>query len=170
MNYRDDAVLAAFFDYWDGKRGAREMPGRPDIDPAEILQLLPHISLIDVIDGGARFRFRLMGTAVVEGFNRNHTGRYLDEVDISQFAREALHAQYHAVLRKRRPIYLRNVFVLLSGAKALTRRVLAPLSSGGAAVDMIISATVFDYGSAPRDAIPVEEGAEQGRLGEAAVL
>ena len=170
MEYRDNAVLAAFFDYWDARRGNREMPSRQDIDPADIPQLLPHIALIDVVEGGARFRYRLVGTAVVDGFNRNLTNRHADELDIPQVSRDAVHIQYRAVLRKRRPIYLRNVYRLPSGATAMTRRVLAPLSPDGKAITMIIAALVFDYGAALSEAIPLRDGADPGSLGDAAVL
>lgn len=170
MEYRDTPVLAAFFDYWDARRGDREMPSRQDIDPADIPQLLPHLSLIDVVDAGARFRYRLVGTAVVDGFNRNTTNLYADELDIPQFSRDAVHLQYRSVLRKRRPIYLRNIYVLPSGVRAMTRRVLAPLSQDGAAINMIIAALVFEYGSALREVIPLRDGTDPGSLGEAAVL
>ncbi len=169
MQYRDSAILAAFVDYWNAKRGEREMPGRQDIDPAEIPQLLPHITLIDVIDGGARFRYRLVGTAVVDGFNRNHTGRHVDELDVPQFGRDALHIQYRSVLRKRRPIYLRNIYVMAGNVEAVTPRVLAPLSRDGQAIDMIISALVFEYGSALREAIALRDDVDA-TLGDAAVL
>lgn len=29
--------IAAFYDYWDGKRRGRDMPARADIDPLEIV-------------------------------------------------------------------------------------------------------------------------------------
>jgi hypothetical protein len=169
MQYRDNAILAAFVDYWNLKRGGREMPGRQDIDPAEIPQLLPHVTLIDVIDGGARFRYRLVGTAVVDGFNRNHTGRYVDELEIPQFGRDAFLLQYRSVLRKRRPIYLRNIYVMAGGSQAVTPRVLAPLSRDGKEIDMIMSALVFEFGSARREAIPLRDDTDAS-LGDAAVL
>jgi hypothetical protein len=169
MQYRDNAILAAFVDYWNAKRGDREMPGRQDIDPGEIPQLLPHLTLIDVLEGGARFRYRLVGTAVVDAFKRNHTGHHVDEIDAPQFARDALHLQYGAVLRKRRPIYLRNIFVLATGRKAVMPRVLAPLSRDGRRIDMIITAMVIEYGSVLRETIALGDGAEAS-LGEAAVL
>jgi hypothetical protein len=169
MQYRDSAILAAFVDYWNAKRGDREMPGRQHIDPGEIPQLLPHLTLIDVVDGGARFRYRLMGTVIVDAFARNNTGRHVDEIDAPPFVRDGLRVQYGAVLRKRRPIYLRNIFALASGRKAVMPRVLAPLARDGRSIDMIIAAMVVEYGSAPRETIALGEGSEAS-LGEAAVL
>lgn len=58
--------LRELLEYWRSKRGSRLMPARADIDPIEIPTLLPIIGLVDVLDGGARFRFRLLGTEVVD--------------------------------------------------------------------------------------------------------
>lgn len=46
---------------WHRRRGDRKMPRRADIDPTEITTVLPHLRLIDVLEGGARYRYRLVG-------------------------------------------------------------------------------------------------------------
>ena len=69
------------FDYWRGKCGARSMPSRGDIKPAEIVRLLPYISLIGVAEAG-RLRVRLAGTQLREFFGREITGAYLDDLDL----------------------------------------------------------------------------------------
>ena len=70
------------FDYWRSKCGARPMPARADISPAEIKRLLPFVTLIDVVDGGRRMRVRLAGTQLREFFGREITGAYLDDLDL----------------------------------------------------------------------------------------
>ena len=89
--------------------------------------------------------------------------------NVPQFGRDALHIQYRSVLRKRRPIYLRNIYVMAGNVEAVTPRVLAPLSRDGQAIDMIISALVFEYGSALREAIALRDDVDA-TLGDAAVL
>ncbi len=80
-NYRDDPILGPTLTYWTQKRGARPMPRKRDIDPIELPpKLLPNIQIIEVIDGGARFRYRLVGTASVDAFGSDYTGRYPDEM------------------------------------------------------------------------------------------
>lgn len=59
--------------YSDKKRGDRFAPRRSDIDPTEIPRHLPHIHMMDVLDGGADFRYRLIGTAIVQGLGRDNT-------------------------------------------------------------------------------------------------
>ena len=54
-----------FLDYWESRRrGRSRMPGRPNLDPADIPGLLPGVFLVDVLlsGSGLRFRYRLLGT------------------------------------------------------------------------------------------------------------
>jgi hypothetical protein len=43
-------ALERLLAYWCRQRGARTMPRRGDIDPADIVELLPHI-MMDEMDG-----------------------------------------------------------------------------------------------------------------------
>lgn len=65
--------------YWNRKRSGRIGPRRTEIDPTEMVAHLPHIFMLDVIDGGKDFRFRLIGTRIVEGLGRDNTGRRVSE-------------------------------------------------------------------------------------------
>jgi hypothetical protein len=40
--------LRQLFLYWDEKRGRRPAPSRDEIDPAEMLEVLPNVYLINV--------------------------------------------------------------------------------------------------------------------------
>lgn len=71
--------LQKLYRYWLKKRGDRDMPGRADIHPDEIVGLLPGIVLIDVEHNPVRFKFRLVGTDAVLALGQDITGRYLDE-------------------------------------------------------------------------------------------
>jgi hypothetical protein len=65
--------------YWEGKRQGRGMPRRRDIDPAELVGLLPNIMLVDVVPDGRRFVYRLVGTEEVQVRGRDPTGRSVRE-------------------------------------------------------------------------------------------
>lgn len=54
--------------YWDAQRGGRRMPARRDIDPSAIKIALPYLLILAV--EGDLFRYRLVGTQVVEDFGR----------------------------------------------------------------------------------------------------
>lgn len=67
-------LVSAIHRYWDGKRGARSMPRRADLDPVELRGLVENIVLYDVVEGG--YRVRLVGNAIVEFEGRNTTGEW----------------------------------------------------------------------------------------------
>jgi hypothetical protein len=70
-----DPVLMRLFDYWNAKRGGRQMPRRADIDPIELRGLLPYVVLCDVVDPARLFRVRVIGQAIVDFIGVNITGR-----------------------------------------------------------------------------------------------
>ena len=62
-------------EYWEAIRGDRPVPRRSDFDPSDIPRLLTHVVFLDVIDGGADFRFRVIGDAVRSISHANYTGQ-----------------------------------------------------------------------------------------------
>lgn len=73
-------INQAGYDYWKRKRGSRGMPGRNDIDPAEITKILPHIFLLDVRHNPLDFRYRLIGTKMDEHMTDRYTGLWMSEI------------------------------------------------------------------------------------------
>lgn len=63
--------------YWNAIRGQRPAPRREDFDPADIPQFLANVVLLEVVDGGSDFRFRVVGEAVRRASFGNHTGSLL---------------------------------------------------------------------------------------------
>jgi hypothetical protein len=69
------------YDYWLSRVQERRLPSRDDISPADFGRLLPSVSLIDVEADCGRFRIRLAGTRLRDIYDREVTGKYLDELD-----------------------------------------------------------------------------------------
>ncbi|MEQ9334568.1 PAS domain-containing protein [Thalassobaculum sp.] len=68
------------YDYWMSKRRDQDdLPSRDDIRPEEIKPLLPYLWIMDFDRPTRTFRYRLIGTAVVEGVGEDYTGRTLAE-------------------------------------------------------------------------------------------
>jgi hypothetical protein len=137
-----DERLRALFDYWQGKRGDREMPARGDIDPVEIPSLLPIVGLVDVLDGGARFRYRLMGTELAQMDGHDPTGRFLDEALPDGKYADYVIGLFREVAVERRPLYGESDFLGRDGVERQVRRLLMPLSDDGQVVDMIFGGQV----------------------------
>jgi len=145
----DNPLHRELYDYWCLKRGSRAMPGRQDIDPIELKRLLPHLLLTDVIDGGKRFRFRLVGTAIQEAFGRNMTGFHIDEVMTSPYL-EFISALYRDIVEKQKPIYSESTYYSQHTVGMRAERLMLPLASDGATVDMVVSIQTIGFRSAAR--------------------
>lgn len=72
-------LLARFAAYLESKRGPHGLVDRADIDPAEIRPFLPHMTVLDVTDGGEDFRVRVFGTALVDLMHEERTGQLVSE-------------------------------------------------------------------------------------------
>jgi hypothetical protein len=97
--------LVQLFEYWLAKCGRRKMPTREDFDPSEISSLLPHLMMVDAIDGGAEFRVRLVGTALTEPTGGNATGQTLREITPPGPFADYVVGLYEEVVEVARPIY-----------------------------------------------------------------
>lgn len=103
--------------YWRSKRGDRIAPSRKDIDPLEIPRLLlPHVFMFDVIGGGDDFRYRLIGTEIVDGAGRDATGAL-----ISQLYRDSPDS-LAAVIQILRRVMVEKRPLFVSGRMAWLRR------------------------------------------------
>ncbi|HUK11646.1 MAG TPA: PAS domain-containing protein [Stellaceae bacterium] len=144
---RDERLQQAYL-YWQRRRGERLAPRRSDLDPTDIPNLLPHLMLVDVFPGARQLRYRLVGTEVERNFGVSMTGRYIDEVMRGRYL-EFVRGMYQQVIERCIPIYSENTFsdpdsrAFLQGWPLRTARVMLPLSSDGAAVDMVLIAQVF---------------------------
>jgi hypothetical protein len=122
--------------YWRSKCRGDALPRRPDIDPSEILDILPFFILADIEAQPFRVRFRLCGTRV-SLLDEELTGRYLDDLkNTSADDKVQIQAMYERACSERRPLYLRasnpsqqtGNLLRLEGA-------IWPLSSDGVRVD-----------------------------------
>lgn len=134
--------LAQLVAYWRRLVPAG-LPGRQHVDPVEIgSALLPHIFLADVLDGGRRFRWRLIGTHIVNHAASDDTGRDLDAT-IAPAMRETIIGHYRETVTTCRPICHRSEFIGRDRRVYRYDRVLMPLAADGNAVDMILGGAVF---------------------------
>jgi hypothetical protein len=142
-----DQVLSALLAYWRSKLAGRAMPRRADIEPTEIPQLLPHLQLVDRVDG--RYRYRLAGTAIVAAYGNELTGKFVDEI-IPPGRRAVAEGHYNTVYQSKRPIFVRNKYTTTRDIDIMASRVILPLSEEGATVSMVVTGQTFEYGAPVR--------------------
>jgi hypothetical protein len=145
-DYRADPVLGPALAYWARKRGSRSMPRRRDIDPTEIAALLPNLQLIDV--QGDRFRYRLVGTALVEAFGRDYTGKYPHDLFPGKRG-DFVSALYRSVRDAKRPMFNRSRYVTTKDLDMTANRLYLPLSEDDRDVSMLMGAFSFEFGADP---------------------
>ena len=135
--------LQPVFRYWDEKRGARRMPRRADIDPVDIVQLLPAVMIVDVVADDRRYVYRLVGTREVEARGRDPTGRPVAEAFIGS-SRERVLANYDQVQLTGRPHIDTGTVVTVQDRLDDSHVIFLPLSEDDQTVSQILVYTVFD--------------------------
>ena len=139
-----EPVLQGTWDYWRKKVGDGDIPDRAAIVPTDIPELLPHVYMVDVVDGGARFRYRLVGSNIVDRVGFNATGKFLSEVVQGEHERYMANL-FRQVVSTRHGIYSRSAYRYPDRDFVSTSRIFLPLTRGGREVAIILAAQVFGF-------------------------
>lgn len=125
---------------WEKTAAGRMAPRREEITPALLKSALPWVWMIDVIDRGRDFRFRLAGDRIIQFMGRRYAGLLLSEFIDQPFfqqTREILLACIHS----KRPVTAGPGRSKLKGKEYLELEVAAlPLSEDGENVTTIFGA------------------------------
>lgn len=130
------------YDYWKNKRGQRSMPTRHDIDPAEMVKILPHVLLLDVQQQPLDFRYRLIGTKMDEHMNRRYTGLWMSEIP-HQKPPSRIWANCRQVAVEGRPLAGDTPYVGKNREFLSTEDLIMPLSDDDETVDMLFVTVGF---------------------------
>lgn len=134
--------LVALQSFWDSKAGRkRSLPARADFDVLELWPWLGHLALVEVIDGGADFRYRLHGTEMVDILGMDLTGRLLS--GMTKTMQEVAGPECRAAVQARRPTsFTRIRFDRTTDHRRVTS-LLLPLAADGSTVDMLLQGLYF---------------------------
>jgi hypothetical protein len=104
--------------------------------------------MVDVIGNGEDFRYRLIGTRIVEGFGRDSTGKRLSELYHDQpKALAQLKANFKLQVDRKMPIFTRGQ--IFWQPEAHYRRFTGaslPLSDDGVHVNIILAEMFIEHG------------------------
>jgi hypothetical protein len=125
--------------YWLAKRSGRTMPARRDLNPGDICQLLPYLTIVEKVDG--EFHYRLFGTAAADQLGRDLTGGIVGSYVGPQSA-AALRAVSERVFTAAHPVFATGEFKTASGAIHNMSVLILPLSDDDADVNMTVSTRV----------------------------
>ena len=132
--------IRQILEYWQRKHPAPGvLPGRQHLDPIEIPHLLANVWLVDVARDPLRFRFRLIGTSVVEYAGEDNTGKWFDEA-MPDFDP----SMYVDVVEIGEPSWQRSPSRMRPYKQYRElERVRLPLAKDGKTIDVILCLTVF---------------------------
>lgn len=133
------SIGTELFAYWERMRGARRMPTRADIDPADLKRILPNIVLARIDRETRRVRYTLVGTRCVAHAGMDYTGHYLDEIDFSCDFDTDWDEVYRTLCRDKRPMFCIVKAYLKDHRVCEIAEVLLPLSDDGETVTHCIS-------------------------------
>jgi len=135
-------ILRKTYQYWLGMKGARSMPARTDLNPADIVSLLPHITLVDVEASPRRYKFRLIGTETVKAMGLDVTGQYLDQLPkVEQYLKD----RYNSLVETKAP-YWHGGKLVWSKKSFIDYSVIGlPLSSDGITVDKLLFSLYYQF-------------------------
>lgn len=129
--------LARVLAYWERKRDGRFAPRRADIDPLDLVDVLPRIMLADVIGTPPEFRYRLSGTGIGAVHGEDFTNKSPRDLKPAAFGR-LIHEHYCAVVVRRVPLLHLVMLDTLQKTRSYAR-LLLPLSENGQDVTMLLA-------------------------------
>lgn len=138
--------IGELVDYWASKLGGRKMPSRKDIDPAEIVPLLPFVALVDVIPDvpvEKRYRVRLFGTQLVEYHQKDWTGKLIFDVTSAEAAQRIVQAGEFCVNHHRPWLSSGKLYWASHKSSKQFEIVIVPLSPDDAVVNMLLALLVI---------------------------
>jgi len=127
-------------DCWH-KAAATGLPRTQFVDPIKLAPSLGYLLLVDVVDGGRDFAYRLFGSHVsaVSGFDM--TRKKLSDHPASAYIREFSMALYRAVIIRREPVWS-HFGPAMAVSTAAWERVVMPLVDGDGTICRFLVATV----------------------------
>ena len=143
----DSPRIHRFHEYWRTKFSAgHAVPLRAGVDPTELRDLLPNIVIIEVERAPMRFRYRLVGTRVVDFNKLDFTGSYLGTIGWDE--EQQIVDACTDVVASRQPLSGFYTWTLKTGAVGKCEFGIFPFSHDGEAVAQIFGIEDYDF---PRD-------------------
>lgn len=143
----DSPRIHRFHDYWQARRSAKHaVPLRATVDPTELRELLPNIVVIEVEQAPLRFRYRLVGTRVVEFNKLDFTGLYLGAIGWEE--EQQIVDTCVDVVSSKQPLCGYYSWTLKNGAIGKCEFGIFPFSQDGETVAQIFGIEDYEF---PRD-------------------
>ena len=144
LSQLDSPRVQRFHEYWSARCTAEHaVPLRSAVDPTELRELLPNIVIIEVEQAPLRFRYRLVGTRVVEFNKLDFTGLYLGSIGWDE--EQQLVDTCVEVVSSRQPLCGFYSWTLQTGAIGRCEFGIFPFSVDGQTVTQIFGVEDYEF-------------------------
>ncbi len=135
--------LAFLVQYWDSlpRAAGAATPHLRSIDPQAMRKALGFVALIDIVDGGTDFSYRVYGTRIAERYGSDLTNRKTSEIDDGSYAAAFLVAVYRAALKRAEPVFTEH-FPSPRSSSAKWSRVVLPLIGDSGGIERFLAGIV----------------------------
>lgn len=135
--------LRSFHNHWESLCNGGAVAKRSDFDIVEApLALVGHLILLDVLDGGQDFRYRVVGTKIAEEIGRDFTGETVLEYHARHESREVIDG-YAEIVKTGQPHLYHGSLYDLGRAYMTYERLAVPLMGPGGDIDFILACFQF---------------------------
>jgi hypothetical protein len=136
-----DWRLKRLYEYWLDLRKSRHFPTRRDIDPLDIVFVLGHVMLVDVMRNPLKFKVRLHGSEMVTLARYELTGKFINDIPVSDY-RHYVIEQCKCLVETGEPLHVTNSRVVDS--RVLPYEALwLPFSEDGNEVTMLLCGLIY---------------------------
>lgn len=146
-----DERLIQFMNYWHEKRNGELVPNYHDIDPLDIVPVLPYIWIFEWMPEEQDFQCRLAGEEIKEIQKTNIVGKWLKDLqseEVASFMRE----QYLETINRPAmgytvgPVYLRTI-----GRSGKGERVFLPFKNKDGQTTIVAGVTMYESALSTED-------------------
>ncbi len=141
-------VQRDLLEYWDKIRRGAHLPSRSDFDPLAIPHALPYVGLIDIIEPGPQFRYRLIGTKMPAYAGQRLEGQLVDEHKTPAYA-AYLSCVYELPYRFHQPVFIRECAEFGEGLEDCYSRLILPMAHDRNMPDMLLISIICETMDAP---------------------
>jgi hypothetical protein len=141
-------MLRFLLEHWRALAGGQAMPSVSALDPQALRPVLGYVLLVDPINGGADFRYRLYGSLVASVSGRDMTGKRVSEHHASPHVVDFSLAGYRAVYRRPAPLYTLRHPARALYTRAWERLVLPLVDATGGVGRLLVGNVPTDYAGA----------------------
>ncbi len=139
----DYPAHSALLTLWEHKRRGRLAPQRRDFAAEDLHLWFGNLMVIDVVDGGRDFLYRVYGTDIATAYGHDMTNRLCSEfpAPIAEFVL----SNYREIVAERRPMFCEHTPPIDISVYTWQRLIL-PLSEDGTSISQILVALYPSHG------------------------